>query len=563
MADDCKDIHISFISHNESSDFEVGKMKLSLLFVEEYKNVLPEEIFLHFPSGKVWKCLFNKNADCVEGLEDVMIFYGIKPFHMVIFHYIGGPNFNVEIFNESAVEICYPLESFQLSTKGQIRRNNTLFQNIRLDCTHVEVEKLRQTLHYNACVNFPGICEYQISTDDLKSEYWYQVFSLEDCRKMKLNVEMEFIRIGLYNCMWTVKIKWKNGTVFLDNSWYTFLKEANLVLGDLCIFHKTKFPATYRMAVTSKKLMDDYGVSEEYFKAIPQHVHYGWKWFKIFDEKSLESGELEVPRLFSLKFCHEIGEKIHIRMSTGHEFSAKYNSSRKSISGIRRIINKFCLFMGTTMIFEYTGDSNFLVSVYEYHGLDSLKEVTGEFIPFDELEAESAREVILLSDTSENGYSKNNTCTTAEAADEYSEINDDETEDNIMIDDNQSTNSNSTDNPAENGENADHNDLLLHNFNPMNEDHAFHVILRKFHVNQSSHGPYCSNRLIDIYKNWTATTEISFNYQGGVWNVAVLRKGTMCRFGRGWDNFTKTNHLEEGTILHFQFQPPLSFQVSR
>lgn len=48
-----------------------------------------------------------------------------------------------------------------------------LFENIGLECTDIEVKKMREALNHNANLDFVGLYEYEISNVDLKSEYKY------------------------------------------------------------------------------------------------------------------------------------------------------------------------------------------------------------------------------------------------------------------------------------------------------------------------------------------------------------------------------------------------------
>ncbi|KAF1001657.1 hypothetical protein AG4045_003087 [Apium graveolens] len=240
IATSCNNIVISFLCNNSSREFKFGKLKLCPSFVEEYRNVIPLQIYLEVPTGRIWKTLFSRLSYCIQDLEDLMSYYGVTPYHRFILKYAGG-----EIF--------------------------------------------------------------EIQSGDLQSEYRYQVLSDEACKHMKLGVNVHSLSIGFHGNMHIVNLKRRNGTVYFDNNWYQFLKSASVVVGDICIFQRTQKHATYRIAVLSTKLIDCY----DYFKALPNDIKHGWKWFKILNSKTSETGELEVPRLFSLRFGKEINENIN------------------------------------------------------------------------------------------------------------------------------------------------------------------------------------------------------------------------------------------------------------
>lgn len=106
------------------------------------------------------------------------MYYGIKPYYMVIFHYIGGPNFRVEIYNECAVKISYRNETFNIISKDRATKFKSPVQNIGLLNADFEIEKIRETLTFNANGNFLVSHEYRILKTDLISESEYQVFHI-------------------------------------------------------------------------------------------------------------------------------------------------------------------------------------------------------------------------------------------------------------------------------------------------------------------------------------------------------------------------------------------------
>lgn len=151
--------------------------KLCHSFAERFRQALPEKVFLHLPCTKVWKGTFSAQTDSIIDLEQMMQYYGIKPYYMILFNYVGSATFKVQIFNEYAVEIRYPYESFKSHKRVETRRDRVLVENIGLQCTKIEVAKIRSTLSFNANANFLGVYEYEVLKSDLALEYKYEVFS--------------------------------------------------------------------------------------------------------------------------------------------------------------------------------------------------------------------------------------------------------------------------------------------------------------------------------------------------------------------------------------------------
>lgn len=149
--------------------------KLCSTFVDEYRNVLPLQIYLELPCRKSWKASFSRLDGCIENLEEMMNYYGIKPYHMIILHYFGGNTFKVNIFNECAVEIRYHCLTLPSTTKIATRSTCYLSNNVGIFYNDVELQKIRGTLSFNANVNFLTLYEYKIQSEDLQSENKYQV----------------------------------------------------------------------------------------------------------------------------------------------------------------------------------------------------------------------------------------------------------------------------------------------------------------------------------------------------------------------------------------------------
>lgn len=99
------------------------------------------------PNGDAWKGSYDMQMTCIKGLEDMMVFYSVKPFHFMLIHYFGGPDFELEIFSPNAVEIAYPwrnLTNHSENCPGGGGESNTNVYD------YVEVDKLCASLSLNA-----------------------------------------------------------------------------------------------------------------------------------------------------------------------------------------------------------------------------------------------------------------------------------------------------------------------------------------------------------------------------------------------------------------------------
>ncbi|KAK1385310.1 hypothetical protein POM88_023045 [Heracleum sosnowskyi] len=89
----------------------------------------------------------------------------------------------------------------------------------------------------------------------------------------------------------------------------------------------------------------------------------------------------------------------------------------------------------------------------------------------------------------------------------------------------------------------------------------FIVVLKPSNVNQSGHGVYVARHLFRIYRSWKNYIMVNLIRRGECWKVGVCIKRRICRFGRGWDDFTKNNELKEGDRVKFTHVSDNTFQV--
>lgn len=114
----------------------------------------------------------------MQGLEKMMKFYAVRPYHLMELHYVGGRNFHVHIYNECAIEISYPSVESERNLVIGTEETIHLPEINEILCTPKEVEKLQTTLWYNAMTNFCSLCDLMISKYHVDSKSSYQVLAL-------------------------------------------------------------------------------------------------------------------------------------------------------------------------------------------------------------------------------------------------------------------------------------------------------------------------------------------------------------------------------------------------
>lgn len=61
------------------------------------------------PNTTIWEENLCENGRSISNIESMISFYGIKPYYMIVFTYIGGLDYRFQIYNPYALEIPYHL----------------------------------------------------------------------------------------------------------------------------------------------------------------------------------------------------------------------------------------------------------------------------------------------------------------------------------------------------------------------------------------------------------------------------------------------------------------------
>lgn len=102
----------------------------------------------------------------------MMIFYNIKEYHVCFIHYIGGPNFQIEVFNPYCVPIDY-VRNNNLEIKASpipLEIGNEEFRK------KLHVAKLFETFRYNAYYNCDEICRFNVDARHLAGTSYNEVY---------------------------------------------------------------------------------------------------------------------------------------------------------------------------------------------------------------------------------------------------------------------------------------------------------------------------------------------------------------------------------------------------
>ncbi|KAK1373566.1 hypothetical protein POM88_029759 [Heracleum sosnowskyi] len=183
---------------------------LVLHFYCEFGKELPEKLLVHVPCGRVWLARFVQGSYYIQGLKDMMSYYGLKPYHMVLLQYVGGANFNMRFFTPYGVEMKYPTDhdvpEFAVITTDMI-------------CTDIEEDKLCSTFNYNVYRNFAGLYNLVIESNHLSGQSFTKVLSEYACYQLRLNDSIKYIRLGFEEHDWKIGLKGVDDEVFFSKTW--------------------------------------------------------------------------------------------------------------------------------------------------------------------------------------------------------------------------------------------------------------------------------------------------------------------------------------------------------
>lgn len=94
-------------------------------FADLHGNDLNDRIFLKVPSGLVWSVDLERRTNRVwlqNGWPKFANHYSIRGGYMLLFNYLGDSQFEVSIFDSSAVQIDYSLYDIDDSTRTDVIR---------------------------------------------------------------------------------------------------------------------------------------------------------------------------------------------------------------------------------------------------------------------------------------------------------------------------------------------------------------------------------------------------------------------------------------------------------
>lgn len=130
------------------------------------------------PSGDIWFGKYVNGNYYIEGLENLMLFYGVRPYHIAVFRFLGGGDFKLQIFNECGVEIFYPFSTTS-TDNCEVKRNDPFAVVAKMKLSKFEIDKLQSTSGYSTVYNFLGFHDIVICKKHLSPQSSYEVKYLD------------------------------------------------------------------------------------------------------------------------------------------------------------------------------------------------------------------------------------------------------------------------------------------------------------------------------------------------------------------------------------------------
>lgn len=134
-------------------------------FCSEIGQYIPLNVYLRVRNCDACCGVYLHDKKCIDNLGNMMDFYVVKPYYVVLLEYKGFGSFNVEVFNNSNVEIDYPLRP--ICSKKQRLIGDVCTTKPR-EFVPIELAKMAATFYYNVLNKSPFFCNIVIGKQHLE-----------------------------------------------------------------------------------------------------------------------------------------------------------------------------------------------------------------------------------------------------------------------------------------------------------------------------------------------------------------------------------------------------------
>ncbi|WOG82239.1 hypothetical protein DCAR_0101401 [Daucus carota subsp. sativus] len=378
----------TFVCPNFGSDYIAGILILPKEFPIENSGPIPERLLLHVAPGVVWNGKYSVERNWIEGLEKMMLYYCIKPYYLIAMEYIGGPSFNLQIYNPYGVEVNYTVTD-KSETLSSMDRSFFNFSDI-------EVDKLCGTMFSNVYNSGLHVYNLLISSSHLLKKDHTKILNRYACKQLGLLEEMKSVTLFFKNMSWVVNLKWDNGKAYMDRTWYDFARASRVKEGDICAFMLSGPPGKFRVCVYERDLLtkcNEKGIG---------HASKVTNWFKIVNDVVLYAGQMEIPRVFMEMNGGVLEETVNLIMGDGCSVAVNFSRSQSFFHGLKTLVDTYSIQLNDVMVFHFLSDSTFAVSLFKATGME-YKLNSSHGAATKKTGGIREEEVIILSDSSGDG----------------------------------------------------------------------------------------------------------------------------------------------------------------
>ncbi|KAK1363607.1 hypothetical protein POM88_039168 [Heracleum sosnowskyi] len=333
-----------FVVANFPCFFEFGRLRIPKKFNEQYGPTIPNDIVLITENGDRWFCEYDHMSCRIIGALHSDVKNDEK--HMVAFKVSR---------NDSIIE----------KKDGALFFFNVSWSDFSF------FRLVIQSVHLNAEYDKVPICE------DM-----YENFKNWN--------NGERITLWLLNKCWEVQIEWSDYYCMFGIGWSKFVKDADIGIGDTCIFECTGNRLKFNICIERGEVHD----------FIIGNPDLCWvKFFQIVFFQSLEQDRIVLPISLWDSLGKVLSASVEFVMPSNQTWSICYERDSSSFVFIKDFATFYELKEDFFVTFEYLGHSSFFVRIFDKSSLE---------ISYFKLYKTSKGDTILLNSEYQFGFAKGN-----------------------------------------------------------------------------------------------------------------------------------------------------------
>ncbi|KAK1405313.1 hypothetical protein POM88_004918 [Heracleum sosnowskyi] len=240
------DLHgVKFFQLVMSDSLEGCRIVLPILFGYYLVKSISSVVEFVMPSNQTWSICYEDDPPRFSLLKDFASFYGLRENFVVIFEYIGYSRFFVRIFDQNSVEIVYLklMKSLGIATdlvksKNPKGEEGTIKEYFEL---HDDIYESPNLLLLSKESHV--VCEFTVaffsSEIGEKMQDVYVCNSLETFSGDWINDSVS--RFIAHGRQWRVEVKLESNICRFGHGWNEFVRDNDLVAGDICILKLVNF----------------------------------------------------------------------------------------------------------------------------------------------------------------------------------------------------------------------------------------------------------------------------------------------------------------------------------